>query len=1060
MLRAIRWTALSLLAFASLALVLPLSAAAQTVRPPVVMFPGDEGSSVPVHVSALDVDTRIVGFLAETTIIMRFDNPNDRRLEGELIFPLPDGATISGYGLDVGGELVDGVVVERQRARVAFETETRQRVDPGLAEWVQGSTFRTRIFPFEPNGSRTIKLSYVSDLADGTTYDLPLAYHDELERLKVRVAVVRGTAQPAVQSGSLSNFEFGQWESQWVAETELTDIRPSEDLRIAVPVQGGAAVVERYDGQVFFAVQDAIEGTTGSATRSRPDRVALVLDVSGSREAADLERERQLVRAWLDDHSDVHVDLIGLSDRLRLIGSFPAADGRAFELTQVMAEEGRDGGTDLGLITFPRELSRLAPGLPERNVDYYLFVGDGLGSLGAPAVIEPEVPVMAVSSSSGANHAWLRHLAAVSGGAFVDLQRVGTDDEALREALAAFTNVPLRIETVEVFSGEVAGIEIDDVSPTDGRVVVSGRLVSAEATIDVHWTQGSDRLRTTRFTVGGDDVAEGDVVSRFWAQQALGRLALQPSEHRLALLELGQRFNLVTPHTSYIVLETLDQHVTHRIAPAASRGDLLDQYNTRIAAIQETKDEEETAKVERVLSDWRGRVSWWQREHEAPPTPSTTTPDPISDENGIMGFGSDSFDGSGTESNADDDERRDRTTTRNRGERDEVVDMPAPASTAQGGVLGDFDGEMAMEEVASGQSAGPSNDGTGSGESDGGQGDSNQAQVSVQGWDPSTPYLAALRGVSPDDAYGVYLDQKHAYGRSPAFYLDVASYLYRIDKDDEARRVLTNISELELGDARLLRIVAYKLQDEGELNLAIRLFEEVRELRPEEPQSHRDLALALSARADLDASADVLRDGAQPMTDWHRAVELLDQVVRMPTPRFYAIEMPSIMEANRILARMATWAEAHGDDVPTVSLDPRLRENLDVDIRVILRWDTDNTDMDLWVTEPSGEKVYYGNRSSGYGGLYGRDYTDGYGPEEYLLRGAVDGDYLVQTNYYGSRQQRLTGGTTLQVDIFTNWGRADEERHSTTIRLTSTGETVDIGNLIMGDGAGRLTRAQ
>ena len=30
--------------------------------------------------------------------------------------------------------------------------EMIQRVDPGLAEWVQGSMFRTRIYPFPANG--------------------------------------------------------------------------------------------------------------------------------------------------------------------------------------------------------------------------------------------------------------------------------------------------------------------------------------------------------------------------------------------------------------------------------------------------------------------------------------------------------------------------------------------------------------------------------------------------------------------------------------------------------------------------------------------------------------------------------------------------------------------------------------------------------------------------------------------------------------------------------------------------------------------------------------------
>ena len=52
----------------------------------------------------------------------------------------------------------------------------------------------------------------------------------------------------------------------------------------------------------------------------------------------------------------------------------------------------------------------------------------------------------------------------------------------------------------------------------------------------------------------------------------------------------------------------------------------------------------------------------------------------------------------------------------------------------------------------------------------------------------------------------------------------------------------------------------------------------------------------------------------------------------------------------------------------------------------MLTWDADQTDIDLWVTEPSGEKCFYGHNRTTIGGLLSRDFTDGYGPEEYCLR--------------------------------------------------------------------------
>ena len=50
-----------------------------------------------------------------------FTNPNPRIMAGELEFPIPDGAFVCGYALEVNGEMIPGVVCDKEKARVAFE---------------------------------------------------------------------------------------------------------------------------------------------------------------------------------------------------------------------------------------------------------------------------------------------------------------------------------------------------------------------------------------------------------------------------------------------------------------------------------------------------------------------------------------------------------------------------------------------------------------------------------------------------------------------------------------------------------------------------------------------------------------------------------------------------------------------------------------------------------------------------------------------------------------------------------------------------------------------------
>ena len=296
--------------------------------------------------------------------------------------------------------------------------------------------------------------------------------------------------------------------------------------------------------------------------------------------------------------------------------------------------------------------------------------------------------------------------------------------------------------------------------------------------------------------------------------------------------------------------------------------------------------------------------------------------------------------------------------------------------------------------------------------------------IAIKAWDPKTPYLKALKAAPADKVLDVYMAQRKEYGDSPAFFLDCADFLLRQKRSSLALQVLSNVAEMELENPALLRILAHRLAQLGRLDLSAMLFEEVLRLRPEEPQSYRDLALVLARQK-----------------KYTRAIELLYKVVLEKWDRFAEIELIALMELNALIPR----AKAAG--VKEIPIDPRLVKLLDVDIRIILSWDADLTDIDLWVIEPSGEKAYYSHRRTTIGGNFSRDFTQGYGPEEYVLRKAMNGAYKVKANYYGSGAPKLAGAVTLQLDVFTNHGRPNERRKSITLRLTKKKEVIDVGEI-------------
>jgi len=113
-----------------------------------------------IHLASLDMDLQVRAGVAAVTLTQVFRNPNPWQAEGIYLFPLPEGATVTGFRLTMDGEPVSGEVLDRRKAREIYLDIVRRIRDPALLEWVNNRAFQARIFPFPANGERTLELSY------------------------------------------------------------------------------------------------------------------------------------------------------------------------------------------------------------------------------------------------------------------------------------------------------------------------------------------------------------------------------------------------------------------------------------------------------------------------------------------------------------------------------------------------------------------------------------------------------------------------------------------------------------------------------------------------------------------------------------------------------------------------------------------------------------------------------------------------------------------------------------------------------------------------------------
>ena len=962
-------------------------------------------------IASYAVEARVNGLFATVSTTLSFHNPNGRVLEGELEFPLPEGASVCGYALDVNGHMRESVVVKKDEARIAFEAEVKAGVDPGLVEHVKGNLWKTRLYPIPSNGARTLRVDYVTPLAFAPNGDaallLPMPREKIAER-KVDITVPIRANLPAPQLGGLGDRRFAEAEAVWRTSAIERDVKPAADVVVALPqLPPTFAAVEKSGAEYWFAASTTKDESNAqgadkkdpSTPNAQPSTFRILWDASGSRRPADVAKAREALAVLPES---AHGTLIVFRDTPEA----PRAFASRAELLAALDNLAYDGGTDFAALA--AVLQKLDT--PKTTISTLLFT-DGMDTLSAKG---DNISFDALALVSGGEKD-IECLRLACGGRVLDLA-TATPDSLTREIFA-----PSR------FLAGVVGEGVDLIQGigqiASGRMIVLGRLTADATTIRFDFGGGnlSDAL-----TLSKKDAKEGRTLARARAAKRIAQLSPRADDNAEELLALGREYGLASPKTSLIVLDTIEQYLKHDIEPPASETEFHAQWEARRPSPTKAKEMAEAAETRwrsELKRDWDERVSWHKD-----PLPKKAKP-----KSGL--FGDDGRPGvlrRAAESVAGAllSPRRDRMMASQQRREPMMVEAeaaavacaaaPAAAETRPGNVV-----KLKEQD----ESPAPA-----------------EASVTLAAWDPKTPYLQSLKDCAAahngkdapiDMLYRRYLELREKNASSPAFFLDCAGFFFGRKEKRLAIRILSNLAEMKIEDPALLRTFAWRLREAGEYDRAIPVLRKVAKLRPEEPHSFRDLALLLTERSKDRLSA----------ADATEAMALLKKTAFTPWKRqnARAVAVFALEELNAL----AGWCDRQiwPDKPETPEWDSAFKYLLDMDLRIILSWDADNTDIDIHVLEPNGEEAFYKNRRTESGGFVSQDITTGYGPEEYLQLKGQKGVYKVLTHYYGSSQQKLTGPATATATVYTNWGRKEEKRQILSLRLDRPKEKVTVGEI-------------
>jgi tetratricopeptide (TPR) repeat protein len=294
----------------------------------------------------------------------------------------------------------------------------------------------------------------------------------------------------------------------------------------------------------------------------------------------------------------------------------------------------------------------------------------------------------------------------------------------------------------------------------------------------------------------------------------------------------------------------------------------------------------------------------------------------------------------------------------------------------------------------------------------------------------------AIRGalLRRSDVPADYLKAMEADRRNVETYLVEARRRADAQDADGAVRTLSSVIEEYPARADALRLVGYRLLDLKQPAQAVRLFQQVQRNRPFEPHSYRDLARSLEESGKFGLAAvqyEIVLAGT-----WHnRFRESLKIVAREE----YARMMQAAIRRKAVSPQLM---DHFGERLERMTT-PQPKS----DLRVTISWNTDATDVDLWVVEPDGTRCFYQHNRTKNGGELSEDQTQGYGPERYQIKNAPPGEFTVIVHYFSPNNTLLGGETHVNVAIARNAGTPQEVVERRTVILKQRNDQIEVAKI-------------
>ncbi len=280
--------------------------------PPRPILPPRAHPFAPLEVSYVKVQTRIHDQVAVTSVDQEFCNPNPVRLEGTFVFPVPKGAHLDKFAMEIDGRQVQAELIPAEKARRIYEDIVRKLRDPALLEYAGRDVFQVRIFPIEPNGTKRVTFRYAELLKAESglvSYLLPLATEKfsaaPIKNVSVKVDLETGRPLKSIYCPTHA-VEIKRHDSaRATVGYEAAQVRPDADFALYFAPEkdllGVNLLASRTQGQDGYFLLLASPGLDVQEKQVVLKDVAFVLDTSGSMAGKKLQQAKKALEFCVEN---------------------------------------------------------------------------------------------------------------------------------------------------------------------------------------------------------------------------------------------------------------------------------------------------------------------------------------------------------------------------------------------------------------------------------------------------------------------------------------------------------------------------------------------------------------------------------------------------------------------------------------------------------------------------------------------------------------------------------------------------------------------------------------